>query len=77
MFTLLHLLDGELPNAGITRRLRLEVARRRTVRSLYQELRQSSLRAKVTKSTMPKNEQTSLLLAIGFGHRQRYGDVIV
>ncbi len=55
MFTLVHLLDKELPNAGITRRLRLEVARRRAVRSLSraraalpQELRQSSLHAKGT-----------------------------
>jgi hypothetical protein len=55
MFTLVHLLDKELPNAGTIRRLRLEVARRRAVRSLSracaalpQELRQSSLHAKET-----------------------------
>ncbi len=53
MFTLVHLLDKELPNAGITRHLRLEVARRRAVRSLFraraalpQELRHSSLDGK-------------------------------
>ena len=56
MFALVHLLDKELPNAGITRRLRLEVARRRAVRSLSraraalpQELHQSSLCAKGAK----------------------------
>ncbi len=55
MSTLVHLLDKELPYAGITRRLRLEVARRRAVRSLSracdalpQELRQPSLHAKGT-----------------------------
>jgi hypothetical protein len=55
MFTLVHLIDKELPSAGITQRLRLEVARRRAVRSLSracatlpQELRQSSLHAKGT-----------------------------
>ncbi len=55
MFVLVHLLDKELPNARITRRLRLEVARRRAVRSLSrarvalpQGLRQSSLHAKGT-----------------------------
>ncbi len=53
MFTLVHLIDKELPSAGITRRLRLEVARRRAVRSLSraraalpQELRHSSLDGK-------------------------------
>ena len=53
MFTLVHLIDKELPSAGITRRLRLEVARRRAVRSLSRarvalppELHQSSLRGK-------------------------------
>lgn len=53
MFTLAHLIDKELPSAGITRRLRLEVARRRAVRSLSraraalpQELRHSSLHGK-------------------------------
>ena len=55
MFTLVHLLDKELPYVGITQRLRLEVARRRAVRSLSracaalpQELRQPSLHAKGT-----------------------------
>ena len=55
MFTLVHLLDKELPNAGTIRRLRLEVARRRAVRSLSracaalpQGLRQSPLHAKGT-----------------------------
>ena len=53
MFTLVHLIDKELPSAGITRRLRLEVARRRAVRSLSraraalpQELHHSSLHGK-------------------------------
>jgi hypothetical protein len=53
MFTLVHLIDKELPSAGITRRLRLEVARRRAVRSLSrvratlpQELLHSSLHGK-------------------------------
>jgi len=53
MFTLVHLIDKELPIAGITRRLRLEVAQRRAVRSLSrvraalpQELRHSSLHSK-------------------------------
>ncbi len=53
MFTLVHLIDKELPSVGITRRLRLEVAQRRVVRSLSraraalpQELRHSSLHGK-------------------------------
>jgi hypothetical protein len=53
MFTLVHLIDKALSSAGITRRLRLEMARRRAVRSLSrvraalpQELRYSSLRGK-------------------------------
>lgn len=53
MFKLVHLIDKELPSAGITRRLRIEVARRRAVRSLSlaraalpQELRHSSLHEK-------------------------------
>lgn len=53
MFTLVHLIDKELPSVGITRRLRLEVAQRRAVRSLSraraalpQELRHSSLHGK-------------------------------
>jgi hypothetical protein len=53
MFTLDHLIDKERPSAGITRRLRLEVARRRAVRSLSraraalpQELHHSSLHGK-------------------------------
>jgi hypothetical protein len=55
MFTLVHLLDKELSSAGTIRRLRLEVARRRAVRSLSracaalpQGLRQSPLHAKGT-----------------------------
>lgn len=53
MFTLIHLIDKERPSAGITRRLRLEVVRRRAVRALSrarvalpQELRHSSLHGK-------------------------------
>jgi hypothetical protein len=53
MFILVHLIDKERPNAGIIRRLRLEVAQRRAVRSLSraraalpQELRHSSLHEK-------------------------------
>jgi hypothetical protein len=53
MFTLVHLIDKELPSAGIVRRLRLEVARRRAAHSLSracaalpQELRHSSLHGK-------------------------------
>jgi hypothetical protein len=53
MFTLVHLLDKELPNAGTIRRLRLKVARRRAVRSLSraraalpQEMHHSSLHGK-------------------------------
>ena len=53
MITLAHLIDKELPSAGITRRLRLEVAQRRATRSLSrvraalpQELRHSSLHGK-------------------------------
>lgn len=53
MFTLVHLIDKNLPSAGITRRLRLEVAQRRAARSLSraraalsQELRHSSLHGK-------------------------------
>ena len=53
MFTLVHLLDKELSSAGTIRRLRLEVARRRAVRSLSraraalpQELHYSSLHGK-------------------------------
>ena len=55
MFTLDHLIDKEHLSAGITRRLRLKVARRRAVRSLSracaalpQGLRQSPLHAKGT-----------------------------
>jgi hypothetical protein len=53
MFTLDHLIEKKLPSAGITRRLRLKVARRRAVRSLSraraalpQELHHSSLHGK-------------------------------
>ncbi len=53
MITLAHLIDKELPSAGITQRLRLEVAQRRAMRSLSRaraalprELRHSSLHGK-------------------------------